>query len=107
MEREEGAKPRPLIIRVTDDETRERIFRNARLLSQEESTKRVFISQDLTRQQREEDRKAEVERKEDAARRTEQAKNEGRKVRYVVVGTRGRRRVVSKPEEQQQQNAAP
>ena len=100
MEREEGAKPRPLIVRVTDDETRERIFRNAGLLSQEERTKKVFISQDLTWQQREEDRKAEVERKEDAARRTEQAKNKGRKGRYMVVGGRGRRRVVWKPEGQ-------
>ena len=85
---------------MTDDETRKRIFRNARLLSQEERTKKVFISQDLMRQQREEDRKAEVERKEDSARRTEQAKNEGRKGRYMVVGGRGRRRVVWKPEEQ-------
>ena len=89
--REEGAKPRPLIVRVADDETRAKMFQNARLLSRNESTKRVFISQDLTPQQREDDRKAETARKVDAAQRTEQAKN-GEK--WIVVGARGRRRVV-------------
>ena len=103
MEREEGAKPRPLIVRVTDDETRERIFRNARLLAHEERTKKVFISQDLTRQQREDDRKAEVEMKAEAVRRTEEAVKAGRKVKFVVVGARGRRRVVPKLVEEQQQ----
>jgi hypothetical protein len=99
-QREEGAKPRPLIVRVADDEMRARIFRNARLLSREERTRRVFISQDLTPQQREEDRKAELERKEEAARKTEEAKNAGRKEKFVVVGMRGRRRVVRRMEEE-------
>ena len=36
-------------------------------------------------------------RKEDAAKKTMQAKNEERRVRYVVIGARGKRRVVSKP----------
>ena len=94
-QREEGAKPRPLIVRVTDDETRERIFRNARLLSQEERTKRVFIAHDLTPQQRSEDQKEEMERKAEAAKRTEEAKN-GEV--FVVVGARGRRRVVRRRE---------
>ena len=95
-QREDGAKPRPLIVRVTDDEMRERIFRNARLLSHDERTKRVFIAQDLTPQQRAEDQKEELERKAEATRRTEEAKN-GEV--FVVVGARGRRRVVRRKEE--------
>ena len=98
--REEGANPRPMIVRISDDETREKIFQNAWLLSREEITQKVFISPDLTPQQREEDQKAELARKEDAAKRTEQAKNEGRGVRYVVVGARGKRRIVSRPLEE-------
>ena len=50
----------------------------------------------MTPQQREEDQKAELARKEDAAKRTEVAKNEGRRVRYLVVGARGKRRVVGR-----------
>ena len=98
-QREEGAKARPLIVRVADDEMRERIFRNARLLSQDERTRRVFIAPDLTPQQRDQDQKEEVERKADAARMTEEAKNAGRKELFVVVGARGRRRVVRRKEE--------
>ena len=99
--REEGAKPRPLIVKVTDDETREKIFQNARMLSREERTRRIFISPDMTPQQREEDRKAELARKENAAKRTEEAKNEERRVRYLVVGARGKRRVVERALEEE------
>ena len=74
---------------------RARIFRKARLLSQEQRTRRVFISQDLTPQQRE-DQKAESERKAEAARKTEEAKNAGRRETFVVVGTRGRSQISSR-----------
>ena len=40
--REVGAKPRPLIVRVADDETRAKMFQNARKLSRNETTKRVL-----------------------------------------------------------------
>ena len=86
---------------MADHETRARIFRNAYKLSRNDSTRRVFISHDLTWQQREDDRKAEAARKEEAARKTEQAKNEGRRVKWVVVGARGKRKVVEKPEEEE------
>ena len=99
-EREEGAKPRPLIVRMKDDETRAKFFQNARLLSRAERTKKIFISQDLTPQQREEDRKAEAARKEDAAKRTQEAKNANRREKFVVVGVRGSRRVVRRPLEE-------
>ena len=43
--REEGAKPRPLIVKVTDEETREKIFQNARMLSREERTRKIYFLQ--------------------------------------------------------------
>ena len=102
-EREVGVKPRPLIVRLKDDLTRANFFQNARLLSRTERTKKVFIAQDLMPQQREEDRKAETARKEDAAKRMEEAKNEGRREMFVVVGVRGNRRVVRRPLEEEVQ----
>ena len=96
--REQGAKPRPLIVGVVDNETRAKIFQFAPRLSRAEKTKRVFISPDLTVQQREEDRKAETARKEEAAKRTEQAKKEKRMVKHIVVGARGRRRIIEVPD---------
>ena len=96
-QREEGARPRPLVVKVMDDETRSKIFQNAPRLSRDEQTRRIFISPDLTPQQREEDQKAELARKDDAAKRTEDAKNEGKRVKFLVVGARGRRRVVARP----------
>ena len=38
-------RPRPLIVRVGDDETRERIFKEARNLSKVPRMKKVFIAQ--------------------------------------------------------------
>ena len=98
--REEGAKPRPLIVKVADDEMRAKIFRNAPKLSCNESTRRVFISHDLTWQQRQDDRKVEVDRKEEAAEKTEQSRIAGRKEKWIVVGTRGKRKVVPKPQQE-------
>ena len=91
---EEGAKPRPLIVKISSGEKRERIRRNARLLSRSEEWKSVFISEDLTWQQREEARKQEKECREEADKKTEAAKNEGKQGKFRVVGPRGRRRVV-------------
>ena len=91
--REEGAKPRPLIIRVSDDETRVSILRNAHKLARFDKTRSVYISPDLTRQQQEEDRKNETKLREEATRKTEE-KNGGRTRRWIVVGGRGSRRVI-------------
>ena len=55
---DENEKPRPLIVRFEKDEMRERIMNNARKLSKKEGWKKVFIAPDLTREQREEARKA-------------------------------------------------
>ena len=90
----EGSKPRPLIVRISDDETRERILRDSRNLARSPAFKSVFVAQDLTWAQREEARKEEKELRELADKKTEEAKNEGKRGRYLVVGQRGRRRVV-------------
>ena len=91
--REEGAKPRPLIVKLSDDETRLRFLSNAPKLSRIEATRHIFLAPDLTPQQREEDRKKENELKEEAAKKTEAEKNGGGEKTWIVVGVRGRRRV--------------
>ena len=91
---EAGAKPRPMIVKVQDDETRERMLGNASRLARTADMKRVFISPDLTWEQREEARKVERSLREEAEKKTEEAKNEGREGKYLVVGQRGRRRIV-------------
>ena len=95
-----NSKPRPMIVRVEDDETRENILRNARRLAREEEWKTVFVSEDLTWKQREEAKAAEKKLREEAEKKTEKAKNEGKSGgKYVVVGPRGRRRVVWRNDE--------
>ena len=91
----EGGKPRPIIVKVKDGETREKMLGNARELGRKEEWKRVFIGPDLTYKQREEAREEDGKLREEAERKTDEAKNEGRTGgRYVVVGQRGRRRIV-------------
>ena len=91
----EGGKPRPVIVRVEDEETREQLLTHARRLARKDEWRNVFVSPDLTWKQREEARKEEKKLREEADRKTEQAKNEGRTDgRYAVVGQRGRRRIV-------------
>ena len=92
--REEGAKTRPLKVMIGDDETRARLMNYSAELSRVEGWKRVFVAPDLTDEEREEDRKQEKERKEEAARRTEAAKEEGRQKKSIVVGKRGKRRII-------------
>ena len=96
---EEESKPRPMVVRIEDDETRQRLLQNARKLAREEEWRKVFLSPDLTWQQREEARQEEKRLREEAERKTEEAKNGGREGgRYVVVGPRGRRRIVWREE---------
>ena len=91
---ETGARPRPMIVKISDDETREKIFRDARNLARVPDLKKVFVSQDLTWAQREEARKEEKRMKEEAESKTEEAKKEGKVGKFLVVGQRGRRRIV-------------
>ena len=90
--REDG-KPRPMIVKVEDEETRQKIFANARRLARKEEWKRVFVSPDLTWKQREEAREEERKMRIEAEKKTEEAKNSGRVGgKFVLVGPRGKRR---------------
>ena len=85
---------RPLILQVKDPEKRERILDSGRKLAQKEDWKRVFVAPDLTPKQREEEKKKEAERKKEAEEKTKKDKDEGKNGMWIVVGKRGRRRVV-------------
>ena len=91
--RAEGENPRPTIVKVADEETREKVFRCASKLSKVAGMEKVFINYDLTPQQRE-DEKREAELKAEATTKTEEEAANGTGKKYIVVGSRGRRRVV-------------
>ena len=95
--REDG-KPRPMIVKVENDEVRQKLLANARRLSRKEEWRMVFVSPDLTWQQREEGRKEEKKLRDEAERKNEELKNEGKEGKHVVIGPRGRRRVVLRRE---------
>ena len=88
----DGGRPRPLIVTIEDEETREGILTNARRLYGKDLWKRVFVSHDLTWRQREEIRKVENKLKEEAGKKTEEGNGAGREGKCIVVGPRGRRR---------------
>ena len=92
--RAEGEKPRPVIVKAGDDEIRMNVFKNAPRLSRLDTTKRVYIAPDMTWQQREEERKKEVALREEAEKKTQEERNQGSGKKYIVVGARGRRRIV-------------
>ena len=91
--KKEGTRPRPLIVTIEDEETRESIVANARRMSRKDEWKTVFVSRDLTWRQREEARKEEKKWREEAEKKTEEENNSGRVGKYVVVGPRGGRRL--------------
>ena len=71
-----------------------KLLQDARKLSRIPELKRVFIAEDMTWAQREEARKMERELREEAERKTNEAKNDGRVGKFILVGPRGRRRLV-------------
>ena len=89
--RTEGDRPKPLIVTIEDDETREAILTNARRLSGKDSWKKVFVAHDLTWRQREEMRKEETKLKADAEKKTKEDNETGRVGKCIVVGQRGKR----------------
>ena len=88
------AKSRPLIIRVKDSDKREKLLENSHRLKRKPEWTKVFISPDMTAKEREDDRKKEEERKKEAEEKTKTAQDEGKNGKWMVVGRRGRRRVV-------------
>ena len=91
-------KPRPLLVRIEDEEKRARLVANARKLGSTQKWKKVFINRDLTWAQRDEARKSDAKAREDAERKSEEAKKEGRPVKYIAVGPWGKKRIISVPE---------
>ena len=89
--KKEGDRPRPLVVTIEDEETREGFLANARRMAGKDTWKKVFVGNDLTWRQREEARKEERKLKEDAEKRTQEENTRGRVGKYVVVGQRGRR----------------
>ena len=87
-------KPRPLIITVEDDETREEMKKKARNLSKKEEWKRVFVGDDLTYEQREMARKEERENKLKAEQKKKELLDAGETGKFIVVGRRGSRRII-------------
>lgn len=87
----QGDRPRPLIVTIEDDNTREGILANARRLAGKNEWGRVFVARDLTWRQREEIRKEEKKLKEEAEAKTKEENDKGREGKYVVVGLRGKR----------------
>ena len=92
----DGGKPRPIVVKIADEETRAKVLANARHLSRKPAWQNVYVGSDMTFKQREEARKRDAELWEEANRKTEEAKNDGREEeRYVVIGQRGKdRRIV-------------
>ena len=89
--RKVGEKPRPMIVAIGDDETREAMLERARYLARKEEWKRVFVSPDWTWRQREEMRKDEEKMKEEADKKTKEATREGLAGKWLVVGRRGKK----------------
>ena len=87
-------RPRPLIVHVKSEENRARMLKDARKLSRIPNLKTVFIAEDLTWAQREEARKMEKNLREEAERRTNEAREQGKNGKFILVGPRGRRRLV-------------
>ena len=86
-------KPRPLVVKVSNQGTREKLLTSGNRLAKKTEWKKVFVSLDMTYQQREEARKLDAQLYEEAEKKTEEAKNEGRGGgRYRVVGQRGKRK---------------
>ena len=92
--KQDGGKPRPLVVKVSDEETREKLLQKARFLGRDEDWKSVFVSLDLTNKERDEAKKKEEKMREEAKKRTEEEAKNGTRTggRYVVAGMRGRER---------------
>ena len=91
----QGAKPRPLIVTVDDDETRISLLKRAPLLSRATEWKGVFIWEDMTKKQREENNKREAELRLERDRKNDEAKNDGKTGgSYRIKGRGEGRRVV-------------
>ena len=86
-------------MRFKEEEKRERALNDARKLGRKDEWKTVFLAPDLTLKQRQEDKRKEDKRKNEAEVKNAKAREEGKQGKWIVVGQRGRRRVVWRDEE--------
>ena len=100
---DDPSKQRPLIVRMENEEKKERVLKNARKLKEKAEWSKVFIQPDLTYRQRVEARKQEARFREEAEKKNEEAKNEEGESEgeWIVVGPRGKRRVTWKKEKRE------
>ena len=90
---------RPLVIKMANKDDKEKVLKHGKKLKRKDEWATVYVSPDLTYRQRTEARKEEAKLKEEAAKKNEEEKNEeDREGEWIVVGPRGRRRVVRKRE---------
>ena len=89
--KEGDTRPRPLIMRIEKEETRAMVLKDSRKLARVEAWKRVFVSPDLTFQQREEERKKDDEMREEARKKTQEDITAGKSGKWILVGPRGKR----------------
>lgn len=96
---EKSKDPRPLVIGLTSEETRRRILEKNREL-QHSMYKNVSIVADLTRKQREEERRlmAEAEKRNKNLSEEEKSKN----LKWMVVGRKGEKRLIKGEDRPQQ-----
>lgn len=105
--KEDDTIPRPLVVKIPDEETREKILDQARFLAKRDGWDKVYVAPDMTWKQREEAKKEEAEMKEEAERKTEEARAEGKKGKFAVIGRRGRKRMVWWEERERDRESAP
>ena len=95
--------PRPMIVKLCTDEKKEQLLARAGRLAKKPAWKEVFVRPDLTRRQRDEANQKEKKLREEAEKKTEEAKNDGKRGRFIVVGLRGStRRVVWREEREEE-----
>jgi hypothetical protein len=96
---EDTATARPLVIKLASKEAKEGVLKQGRKLKRKDEWSSVYVSPDLTYRQRMEARKEETKLKEEVAKKNEEEKNdEDREGEWIVVGPRGKRRIVRKRE---------
>ena len=111
--KKEDGKVRPLIIKVSNDETRKKMMSNARFLKRRDGWEKIFIDQDLTKKQREEGKLEEERLKKEAEERNaekngeEEEEEEGKEGKWIVVGRRGKQRIVRAKEKAKEKAKEP
>ena len=87
-----AVKTRPMVVCLETPESRSAILNLAKQLKNQHKWKKVYLAEDLTKNQYNLDKMRETSLKEEAARRNQQVNKKG--ILWKVVGGRGTRRIV-------------